>query len=124
MIIILGLLLVGILLFGCFQETVETHKLRDIISNPSLYNGKTVIIEGKFGGWGGNFTCNNEAVLYTKSDSIIYDDTGCLYMTRGVEVLHIEKEFYAMDPNNVGGNITIKSIVSLIDGKPILGSIN
>lgn len=114
-----------IFISGCLQETAEIHKLGDIISNPSLYNGKTVIIEGKFGGWGGNFTCNNEnIVMNTKSDSIIYDDSGCLYMTKGVEVLYKEKEFYAMDPSNVGGNLTIKAVVSLIDGKPILGKLD
>ena len=129
MIIILGLLLIGILLFGCLQETVETHKLGDIISNPSLYDGKTVIIEGKFGGWGGNFACNNEnIVLYTKSDSIIYDDSGCLYMiaraSSGIEILYKEKQLDPMDQSNIGGNITIKAVVSLIDGKPILGKLD
>jgi hypothetical protein len=127
-IFLLGLLLIGVFLFGCLQETVGTHILGDIISNPSLYSGKTVIIEGKFGGWGGNYACNNEAVLYTKSDSIIYDDSGCLYMvaraSSGIEVLYKEKELDPMDQSNIGGNITIKAVVSLIDGKPILGKLD
>lgn len=126
-----GILVVAGIIFisGCLQETVETHKLGDIISNPSLYNGKTVIIEGKFGGWGGNFTCSNwDMAMYTLSDSIIYDDTGCLYMVAraasGIEVLYKEKELYPMDQSNIGGNITIKAVVSLIDGKPILGKLD
>ena len=128
---IFGILAVAgvILISGCLQETVETHKLGDIISNPSAYNGKTVIIEGKFGGWGGDFTCSNkDMAMYTLSDSIIYDDTGCLYMvaraSSGIEVLYKERELYPMDQSNICGNLTIKVVVSLIDGKPILGKLD
>ena len=118
-----------ILLSGCTQETAGTIKLGDIISNSSFYNGKTVIIDGKFGGWGGDFDCSNwDMAMYTKSDSIIYDDTGCLYMvargSSGIEVLYKEKELYPMDQSNLGGNIKIKAVVSLIDGKPILGKVD
>jgi len=119
------ILTLGILLFGCVKETVETHKIMDITSNPSLYNGKTVIIEGKFGGWGGNFSCGNaDMAMETMSDSIIYDGSGCLYMVArvgsGIEVLYKEKELNPIDQSNIGGNITIKAVVSMIDGKPIL----
>ena len=118
-----------ILISGCLQETVKTIKLGDIISNPRLYDGKTVIIDGKFGGWGGDFACDNaDMVLKTKSDPIIYDDTGCLYIvasaSNGIEVLYKEKQLDPMEQDNIGGAVTIKTVISLIDGKPILGKLD
>lgn len=129
MIVVTGLLLIGMLFFGCSNGTAGTTKLGDIISNPGQYEGKTVTIDGRFGGWSGNSICNNaDMAMYTKSDSMIYDDTGCLYMiargSNGIEVLYKEKELDPMDQSNLKGNIKIKAVVSLIDGKPILGKVD
>jgi hypothetical protein len=38
--------------------------------------------------------------------------------------LYKERELYPMDQSNIGGNLTIKAVVSLIDGKPILGKLD
>lgn len=124
--IALGLALIFVFASGCLgEESPKTVKLGDIVANPNFYNGKTVIIEGKYGGWGGNFTCSNNPVMATRSDSLIYDGDKCLYMiaraSSGIEILYKERELYPMDSSNIGGNLTIKAVVSLIDGKPILG---
>lgn len=104
------------------EEAKEKPKIIDIISNPRLYEGKTVVVEGKFGGWsGGPVGCNKNLVGATRSDTLIYDDTSCLYMTGEFEVLYKEKELNPWDKTNVGGRLKIRAIVSLIDGKPILG---
>lgn len=115
--------ILGIVISGCVQqEAKETPKMGDIISNPKLYEGKAVVIEGKFGGWSGSLPCDySNMAMKTRSDTIIYDETGCLYMTGGVEVLYKEKELDPWNKTNVGGDIKIKAVVSLIDGKPILG---
>lgn len=112
-----------IFISGCIQQEVkENPKIGDIVSNPNLYNGKTVAIGGKFGGWSGNLSCDyGNMTMKTRSDTIIYDETGCLYMTGNFTVLYKEKELDPWNRDNVGGNLTIKAVVSLINGKPILG---
>ena len=122
--IALGLAIIFI--SGCLgEESLKTVKLGDIIANPALYNGKTVIIEGKYGGWGGNITCSNNPVMMTRSDSLIYDEDKCLYMVassqNGIEILYKENELTPTNFDSIGAKIRIKAVVSLIDGKPILG---
>jgi hypothetical protein len=124
--IALGLAIIFI--SGCLgEESSKTVKLGDIIANPALYNGKTVIIEGKYGGWGGNITCSNNPVMMTRSDSLIYDGDECLYMIassqNGIEILYKENELNPTNFDSIGTKIKIKAVVSLIDGKPILGKI-
>lgn len=115
LILVLALVVSGIA--GC-PMAKEKPKIREIISNPKIYEGNTIVIEGKFGGWSGNLTCDyNKMVMKTRSDTIIYDETGCLYMTRGVKGL---KELDPANETNIGENLTILAIVGLIDGKPIL----
>jgi len=45
-------------------------------------------------------------------------------LASGIEILYKEKQLDPMDQSNIGGNITIKAVVSLIDGKPILGKLD
>lgn len=113
-----------IFISGCIQQEVkESSTIGEIISNPNLYEGKTVIIDGKFGGWSGNLSCDYENMaMKTRSDTIIYDETGCLYMSGELVVLYKEKELDPRDKDNVGGNLKIKAVVNLLDGKPILGT--
>lgn len=123
---ILTILIISLsLLISCEKEGTtakENPTIEEIISNPELYEGKTVIIDGKFGGWSGNLPCDYEnMVIRTRSDVIIYDETGCLYMTGDFEVLYKEKELDPGDKDNIGANLKIKAIVSLLEGKPILG---
>lgn len=58
--------------------------------------------------------------MLTRSDQIIYDETGCLYMSGVKEVLYKEKELSPIDENSIGTPLKVKAIVRLIDGKPIL----
>lgn len=98
-------------------------KIADIISNPKSFSGKTVIIDGKFGGWGTPTGCDlDKTGVKTKSDWVIYDDTGCLLVGgSGGEILYNEKPLDMTDQNSRDGKLKIKSIITLIDGKPHLG---
>lgn len=107
-----------------FDEIIakENPKIIDIVSYPNIYEGKTVIIDGKFGGWSGTLPCCYEHMGgVTRSDVIIYDDTGCIYLTYNYEVLDKEKELDPWVQDNIGANLKIKTIVSLHDGKAYLG---
>jgi len=55
-------------------------KIIEIINNPEKYENKTVIIKAHPGGW----SCPNEKAAqlpegFSRSATMIYDDTGCLY---------------------------------------------
>ncbi|MBW2992929.1 hypothetical protein KY345_06995 [Candidatus Woesearchaeota archaeon] len=106
------------------HKDVKTNAtLGDIISNPKLYEGKTVVVEGTYGGWLGDLPCDyNKMVMMYKSDAIIYDSTGCLYVTVGAEYLDNEKGRLNPRTIDLGTKIKIRSVVSIVDGKPILGS--
>lgn len=115
-----------IMIFGCTQTETGAKNLTigDILSNPQLYQGKEVTLNGKYGGWGGG-QCNNTGAIAmkTRSDTIIYDDTGCIYMAVGeVKIISAAKELDPWDKSTYDTEIQIKAKVSLIDGKPILGN--
>ena len=50
----------------------------EIRDNPAYYQGKTVVIKGKFLGWNAP-QCNHPKI--TRSDWAIEDETGCIYVT-------------------------------------------
>ena len=111
------------LMSACTQHGTneKTTLIGDIIAHPEQYDGKTVIIDGRFGGWSGGLPCNyKEMAMKTRSDTIIYDKTGCLYMNGYVKILYKEKGLDPTLQSNVGGRIKIKARVSLLNGKPIL----
>ena len=86
-----------------------------------MYDGETVVIDGRFGGWSGGLNCDyKNMAMKTRSDTIIYDKTGCLYMTGNVTVLYKEGELNPMNKTSIGTRLRIKAVVRLIDGKPIL----
>jgi hypothetical protein len=97
--------------------------IREIITNPNLYKGKEVTINGKYGGWTGRWeNCDlRKTAMYTRSDVIIYDETGCLYMYN-VEILYneYEKPLEPWDNDALGSNVTVRGVISLIDGKPYI----
>jgi hypothetical protein len=120
--VIIGL---SLALYGCGKEKTtldEQPTIAEIVTEPALYEGKTVIIDGKFGGWSHVPQCDDaHIVIRMRSDVMIYDETGCLYMTGDYEVLYNEKELNPWDKDNIGADLRIKALVSLIEGKPILG---
>jgi len=104
------------------KNAKDRPEIGEIISYPNIYEGKIVIIDGKFGGWSGDLLCDyNNMAHRTRSDVIIYDETGCLYLTGNFEVLYNEKELDPGNNDNIDAKLKVRSEVNLLDGKPILG---
>jgi hypothetical protein len=100
----------------------SNYIISDIINNASEYEGKTVIIEGMYGGWIKKGCDLSKSAHLTRSDKIIYDSTGCIYMTGGVEYIYKETEILSpADTSSIGRKIKIRATVILKEGKPILG---
>jgi hypothetical protein len=62
--------------------------IKNILENYKAYatEQKIVIVEGKNGGWG-EVECSTNGValgMITQSDTLIYDDTGCIYVKGGL----------------------------------------
>ena len=103
------------------ESKIIYTKIGDILDNPDKYDNKTVNIKGKFGGWNGNSTCDtNKTAMKNKTDSTIYDQTGCLYMTSKVLITGDQDSLRPLDKNALGKDITVKARVSLINDKIIL----
>lgn len=49
-----------------------------VIEDPSNYEGKEIVLEGIFRGWNGK--CESSRPM-TRSDWILEDETGCIYIT-------------------------------------------
>ena len=129
--IALGLAIIFVFASGCLgRQTPVNATIADILANPAAYEGKTVVVGGQFGGWGGNFTCDNEGdmAMLTKSDAILYNGTSCIYMVARadgeVRYLYQEGNVSPTDRSTVGTRLTVQAQVSLIDGKPILGKVD
>ncbi|RLJ02914.1 MAG: hypothetical protein DRP11_02255 [Candidatus Aenigmatarchaeota archaeon] len=121
--------LVIILYLNLFWERPnENVKIRDIISNPEMYIGKEVVLNGMYGGWGSYPQCDFERMgMVTRSDYIIYDDTGCLYICascEGVEYIFKEGDVNPSDKNTYGTKIKVKAFVGSVEGKPVLGKVS
>ena len=100
----------------------ENPKVGDIIKNPKLYEKKEVIINGKYGDPSDELeNCDLERTGSVNSlDALVYDETGCLYMTAGVKFLYNEKPVGSLY-DNYDFNITVKGMILLINGKPYIG---
>ncbi len=126
-VIVLVVIAGGVLAWQYWPEEiiVQSPNIEEIIINPGLYEGQIVTIHGYFGGWGCGLNYNNDEspVSATKSDVGIYDSTGCLYITQDFDVVYKEKELDPTDRSNIGGEVIISGMISLIDGKPIIGSL-
>ncbi len=111
-------------------EAKTNPKIEDIISNLNLYSGKTVIIEGKYGGWGvlPAYCDYNKIGVATRSDAFIYDETGCIFICAscyGVEYLYTETHIDPLNETTYGTNIKVNAFVDIDnEGKPILGKIS
>ena len=94
-------------------------KIGEILKNPEEYNDKTVIIAGQYGGWRYNGCDLEKTAMKTINDSMIYDETGCLYMS-DVEILSDQEYLSPYDEKMINQELTIKAKVELINGKIIL----
>lgn len=58
-------------------------RIRDLISNPDRWIGEVVFLEGRNAGWQPDPNCPNCAggPPVTRSDWVLRDDTGCIYVT-------------------------------------------
>jgi hypothetical protein len=95
------------------QDKIKQEKitLKTILDDPEAYAGKEIVLEGRFRGWSGK--CAGSAPI-TRSDWILEDKTGCIYVTgripAGVSVIEPQGE-----PLILSGKVRIRK-----DGKPIL----
>lgn len=104
------------------KDNNENLTIGEIVINPESYYGKTVTLEGKYGGWSNNSLCDYENIgIKTRSDVFIYDETGCIYLTGDYQILYQEMELNPTDTLCIGSKIKIEAIVSQFDEKPILG---
>lgn len=100
----------------------DTVKISDIVSNPLQYEGKLCVINGKYGGWSATpIKCDTENLgRISKSDYIIYDETGCIYVKGVLKYLYKEKELMPTDKECFGAKLTILAYVYLKEGKPVM----
>ncbi len=52
--------------------------IREILNHPKAFKDKKIVLEGAFRGWSGK--CNRSSML-TRSDWVLDDGTGCIYVT-------------------------------------------
>jgi len=64
------------------KETVAPLTIGKITADPSAFEGKKIVLEGRFRGWNGK--CESSRPL-TRSDWILEDETGCIYVTGKVQ---------------------------------------
>jgi hypothetical protein len=103
--------------------TTDSIKIGAIVSNPEQYEWKIFTIECKYGGWGDlGFNCDTKNLaLKSRSDVLVYDETGCIYKS-GAKIIYQEKKLKPKDKSCIGSKLIIKGMVKLIDGKPYLGN--
>ena len=80
--------------------------ITDITSNPAEYEGKTVTIVGEYRGWEGG----HGSPPVTRSDWVLKDETGSIYVTGKVSP--------GLDPTeDIGKEITVHGIVRVKGGQ-------
>jgi len=138
--IVLMFFIANILLLRCEKNLTNPYrkdvsvKIKEIISNPEKYLDETVTIDGYYGGWSGQVMelfpeQAGKIYIHTRSDQLIYDSSGYIYMdaSSGTEIQILEWEFDTMDPTDnsqIGSRLKIRSPVSVVEGKPILGKVD
>ena len=112
--VLVAALLVIILTVGCQQVTPSpppstSPRIGDIRGEPTAYEGKMVTVDGEYLGWKGGFG----SPPVTRSDWIISDVTGGLYVTGKPS---------GLDPTaDIGRQIRVSGIVRITgDGEPYL----
>ena len=96
------------------NKSIPIVKIGEIIKDPDSYEGKYVILKGKYGGWGHCESTKMGTTEYplalSMSAVVIFDETGCIYF-EGVEWI---SERPISDPFNPDyETITIKGNVYL-----------
>jgi len=93
------------------DTTGKVLTINAIKDNPDGYAGKTVLLTGRFKGWEG--PCQ-EAPPKTRSDWMLADDTGCIYVSG-----RVPKGLRPMSPNDEP--VTLTGVVRLTkQGVPYL----
>jgi hypothetical protein len=108
--LILSVVFLAFLLMAACQQALPTEvTVGDIRANPGAYEGKVVSIEGKYQGWKAGFG----SPPVTRSDWLVQDATGWLYVTGKPA---------GLDPlGDVGRPIKVIGLVSITeDGEPYL----
>lgn len=96
-----------------FEIKGSYARIGDIIAEPQKYEGKEVMIKGRFMGW--SLPEEHEIVtpMITRSDWILDDESGAMYVTK----LNPEP----LDPmEDVGRKVIVSGIIRLQEGKPYL----
>jgi len=83
--------------------------IKDILNHPAKFGSSDVVLTGIFKGWTGS--CPSSAML-TRSDWILEDDTGCIYVTG-----RIPAGLAPQQPNNEHIVVTGRVMVNAA-GKP------
>ncbi|HJH31161.1 MAG TPA: hypothetical protein C5S50_03000 [Methanosarcinaceae archaeon] len=96
------------------NNSIAILRIGEIITDPDLYEGKDVILKGKYGGWGQcegvKMGTTGPPLAVSMSAVVIFDETGCIYF-EGVEWI---SERPISDPFNPAyETITIKGKVYL-----------
>lgn len=94
-----GTVVTPILSTGQQQRTM----IKELLENPTKYSSSEVLLDGFFKGWKG--TCSSSFML-TRSDWILEDETGCIYVTGTLPI-----GFSPMQPHNESVTVTGHIIV-------------
>ncbi len=86
----------------------EQVNIGGITSSPAEYEGKTVTVSGEYRGWEAGYG----APPVTRSDWVIKDETGAIYVTGKLPGLRY--------PDDVGKPIRVKGIVRVKDTQAYL----
>jgi len=98
------------------SEPTQTT-IKSILENYKTYvaSQKVIIVEGRNGGWG-EVQCDTNGValgMITQSDTLIYDDTGCIYVKGGL--------YPGMTSEYLNKQVKIEAMVILDEkGRPAL----
>lgn len=106
----MAVLLAVLLVTACPPPPSPEATIGEIRASPDLYKGQTVTIEGVYQGWSGG----NGSPPVTRSDWLVEDDSGWLYVTG--------KPAGALNPlDDIGRPIKVTGQVELTeDGEPYL----
>ena len=112
----LGIIRFGLILFllvsltacaACGQIASGEHlNIAKITSTPTEYEGRTVTISGEYRGW----EAGHGSPPVTRSDWILKDETGAIYVTARVSP--------GLDPaEDIGRMVTVRGVVKVKDGQ-------
>lgn len=108
------------------NNSIDTVRIGEIITDPDSYEGKDVILKGKYGGWGhcegAKMGTTGHPLAVSDSAVVIFDETGCIYF-EGAE--WISERPISHPGNPAYETISIKGKVYLDKvGTPYIGKLN